>query len=160
MSPYVRAFVSRLKLCSIVKRMIERCDMPWAFSEFTTHFPLRSYVLFFAVALSCLFIAHACACERCIMILEAISFRTRTSNTSLRVGEDRRARTADEPSYAARLKEDTAGFRAGYCLCETACTASYDVSGLFWADSFDNSIAARVSSPSQSSPCAPMDLPS
>lgn len=58
---------------------------------------------------------------------------------------------ADEPSYAARLKVDTAGFRAGYCLCETVCLASYDVSGLFWADSFDNSIAARVSSPSQSS---------
>lgn len=42
-----------------------------------------------------------------------------------------------------------------HCLCETVNSTSYDVSGLFWADSFDNSIAVRVSSPSQSSPHSP-----
>jgi len=58
-------------------------------------------------------------------------------------------RVLSVPSWALRLKEDIAGF-SECCLCETVSSTSYDVSGLFWADSFDNSIAVRVSKPSQS----------
>lgn len=59
------------------------------------------------------------------------------------------------------MKEDTAGFWKGHCLCETVSSTSYDVSGLFWADSFDNSIAVRVSNPSAIRPAfAFVDLPS
>lgn len=74
------------------------------------------------------------------------------------VGEDC-TRVLSVPSCALRLKEDTAGFWEGRCLCETASSTSYDVSGLFWADSFDNSIAVRISNPSQSTPRSPWIYP-